>query len=44
VAFAEIDHGQRLQSVVELGGGEVDVEFLIAVDAGGVLEVSDTVL
>ena len=44
VAVAQIHGGQRLQNVVELAGGEVDGEILIAMDASGVLEVSHAIL
>ena len=43
LAAAEIDHGKGLEHIIELRGAEVDVELLIAGDAGLVFEVSDTI-
>ena len=43
-ALAKIDHRQRLEHVIELGGGEIDVEFLCTLNVRGVFEIADTVL
>src|ERR1700685_309725 len=42
-AVAQIHGGQRLQNIVELAGGEVDSQILIAMDASGMLEVSNAI-
>ena len=44
LSAAEIDNRERLEDVVKLTSGEVDVDFLVAADMSGVLEVSDAVL
>jgi hypothetical protein len=43
-SLAEIENGERFQDVVQLSGGEVDVDILAAANVPGVFEVSDTVL
>jgi len=43
VTSGEIDNGEGLEHVVELRGGEANVEFLVSGDAALVLEVSDAV-
>ena len=40
----EVDGGERLEDVVELRGGEVDGDGLVAGDAAGVLEEADAIL
>ena len=42
-AAVEVDGGEGLEDVVELGGGEVDGDGLVAGDAAGVLEEADAV-
>ena len=42
-AAAQINHGERLQHVVELRGGEADIELLICADPALVLEISHAV-
>ena len=42
-AAAEVDGGERLQDVVQLCGGEVNGDGLVAGDAAGVLEEADAV-
>src|SRR5271154_2264983 len=41
---AEVDHGERLERVIELRRGEINSNLLRAGDAAGVLEVSHAVL
>ena len=43
-AAAEVDGGEGLKDVVELGGGEVEGDGLVAGDMAGVLEEADAVL
>ncbi len=43
-SLAEIEHGQGLQHVVQLGGGEIHVDILAAAYLAGVLKVADSVL
>jgi len=43
-SFAKIHNRQRLQDVIELSGGEIDGQILIAMNARRVLEIADAVL
>jgi hypothetical protein len=44
VAAGQIEHRERLQDVIELSAGEIDVHFLTAAHAPKMLEVSHAVL
>ncbi len=44
VAIAKIHGSQGLQNIVELAGSEINGQILIAMDAGRMLEVPDTIL
>ena len=42
-SFAEIEHGQRFQHVIQLRGGEIYVDILAAAHLAGVLKVADSI-
>ena len=44
VPFAKVHDRQGIEHVIELGGREVDVEFLRPAHSGGMLEIADAVL